>query len=425
MKMKKIVALGLAGSLVAGMLAGCSGKGDEASGKADSGVTELELFSSKMENVSTLQSLVDSFNEQNPDIKITLNAPADAGTVLKTRMTKDDLPDILAYGGDNRYTELTDVGVLVDLSDEDFIKTINPSYMNMLYQINADRDEKAYGAPFATNASGVIYNVDLFKEAGVEVPATWDEFMEVCETLKNAGIQPFEFTFKDGWTTLLSWNAMAADLQPENFLFDRMDGKTTFTGTHEEVLEKYLQVIQYGQADYMGTSYDDGNRNFANGSAAMLINGSWTVPELKKTNPDINLDMFAYPTTNDEAKNLTASGIDVLLAVTTQCKNPEAAKKFVSFMLQPENSQQYMEEQFAFSPVEGVMQEDESVASLAKNITDGKVVDFSDHYYPSGYDLAAILSEFFLNRENGMADQENIEATLKKCDEQYDILNVN
>ena len=45
--------------------------------------------------------------------------PADAGTVLKTRMAKNDMPDIVAMGGDNNYTEVESAGMLVDLSSED------------------------------------------------------------------------------------------------------------------------------------------------------------------------------------------------------------------------------------------------------------------------------------------------------------------
>lgn len=423
MNVKKSLIMGLAGLMTISALSGCS-KNEKAGGSADNGITKLEFFSSKMENVSTMQSLVDLFNAENSDIKVTLNAPADAGTVLKTRMTKDDLPDIIAYGGDNTYTELTGAGILTDLGGEAFIDDINPSYMDMVYDINADREAKAYGVPFATNASGIIYNVELFQQAGVAVPATWDEFMEACETLEAAGIQPFELTFKDPWTILPSWNALAPAIMPEGFLADKKAGTAAFTGTHEEVLKKYGKLVEYAQTDFMGTSYDDGNRNFANGSAAMLINGVWAVPEIRRTNENLKIDMFAYPATNDVSKNRVVSGIDVMLAVTTQCKDQDAARRFIAFMLDPKNSQKYIDEQFAFSAINGVVQKDPSVASLAQDIADGKVYDFVDHYYPNGFDLGAILSEFFLNRAEGMADADNIKMTLLKCDEQYDILNV-
>ena len=88
-------------------------------------------------------------------------------------------------------------------------------------------------------------------------------------------------------------------------------------------------------------------------------------------------------------------------------------------------AQQYIDEQFAFSAVIGAEQTNETVKSAQKDIAEGKVSDFPDHYYPSGFDLASILSEFALNASNGMDLNENISAVLAMCDEQYDAVNVN
>ena len=56
-------------------------------------------------------------------------------------------------------------------------------------------------------------------------------------------------------------------------------------------------------------------------------------------------------------------------------------------MVQKENAQLYAEEQFAFSAVKGVEQNDPSVAGVKADIEAGNVVDFPDHYYPSGYEM--------------------------------------
>ena len=103
-------------------------------------------------------------------VKVT--APPDAGTVLKTRMAKNDMPDIVAMGGDNNYTEVEGAGMLLDLGDQDYIKDVQEAYIDMVYDVNKDKEETIYGVPFATNASGVIYNTEKFEELGLEVPKT-------------------------------------------------------------------------------------------------------------------------------------------------------------------------------------------------------------------------------------------------------------
>ena len=63
-------------------------------------------------------------------------------------------------------------------------------------------------------------------------------------------------------------------------------------------------------------------------------------------------------------------------------------------MLQKENAQKYITDQFAFSAVKDVVQKDESVTDLADNFKNGEIGSFPDHYYPTGLDTASILQGF-------------------------------
>lgn len=414
----------MAGILSAGMLTGCGGSSDGSASSGSSKGVELELFSTKAENKDILQTLVDKFNESHEGVTIKITAPADAGTVLKTRMAKNDMPDIVAMGGDTNYTEVQSAGMLVDLSDEEYISNIQESYLQMVYDVNKDKEEKAYGIPYATNASGVMYNVDKFEELNLEIPKTWDEFIGVIQTIQDAGEQPLLMTYKDSWTALCPWNSMAPDLQPDGFTDDRKAGNTAFVGTHEEIAEKYLTLLDYAQEDFMGLTYDDGNKAFANGEAVMIINGNWAINQYLNANADLNVNMFAFPASNDESKNYVTSGVDVLLGVCKDSADEELAKEFVAFMVEEENAQTYIDDQFAFSAVKGVEQDDATVAGVKEDIANGKVANFPDHYYPSGFDLSSLLSEFCLNYSNGMDNQENITQFLAQCDEKYDIANV-
>lgn len=418
---KKLVSALLVCAMAASLLMGCGGSSDSAEG--GEGAT-LELFSTKAENVAVMQSLADKFNETHEGYTIEVVAPADAGTVLKTRMAKNDMPDIIAMGGNMEYTEVQSAGMLVDLTGEAFVANLQESYLQMVYDVNGNKEEAVYGVPYATNASGVLYNVEKFEKLGLEIPKTWDELMAVCDAAVAAGETPFLLTYKDAWTALCPWNSMAPDLQPANFTDDRLAGSTTFVGTHEEIAEKYLKLLDYAQPDYMGLGYDDGNKAFANGEGLMMINGNWAINQFTNSNAEFKCGMFAFPASNDESVNYVTSGVDVLLAVSAASENVDVAKEFVAFMLETENCQTYIDDQFAFSAVVGVEQGNESVAGVKEDIANGKVANFPDHYYPSAFDLSALLSEFAMNHANGMDDGENIAQFLKQCDEKYDIANV-
>lgn len=398
------------------LLAGCGG------GESKSSKNEIEVFSTKSENLTILKEFAKEFEKENDGVTVKITAPADAGTVLKTRLTKDDIPDVLAMGGDATFAELQSAGVLEDLSDKSYVKDVQESYKNMVTALY-DSDE-LYGVPYATNASGVLYNKAIFEANGVEVPKTWDEFIAACEKFKANGVQPIELTFKDNWTTLPIWNSLAPSLEPTNFTTDRKADKTTFSEDFTEIAQKYLDTLNFGQNDYMGTTYADGNQAFAEGKAAMMINGNWAIPEFKKTNSDIDVDIFAFPSSNDTSKNYVTSGVDVLFAVGKDSKVKDNANKFIEFVMSKENAQKYIDDQFAFSAIEGVTQEDSSLSGVKQEIAEGKVADFPDHAYPSGLDLASVLSEFALNKTNGESDTKNIKSFLEKVDEAYNTANV-
>ena len=433
---KKLVSMFLVAAMTASLFAGCGGSSNSSSNSGSStpsteggsaqatdNVT-LELFSTKAENLGVMQALAAKFSETHPGYTIEVVAPADAGTVLKTRMAKNDMPDIIAMGGNNEYTEVQGAGMLVDLSGEAFVANLQESYLQMVYDVNANKEEAVYGVPYATNASGILYNVEKFETLGLEIPKTWDELMAVCEAAVAAGETPFLLTFKDSWTCLCPWNSMAPDLQPENFTDDRLAGTTTFADTHQEVVEKYLKLLDYAQADYMGLGYDDGNKAFATGTGLMMINGNWAINQFTNANPDFKCGMFAFPASNDTSVNYVTSGVDVLLAVSAATEYTDIAKEFVAFMLEAENCQTYIDDQFAFSAVKGVEQGNETVAGVKEDIANGKVANFPDHYYPSAFDLGSLLSKLAMDHASGTDDAENMTAFLKSCDEKYDIANI-
>ncbi len=101
--------------------------------------------------------------------------------------------------------------------------------------------------------------------------------------VKDAGKIPFYFTFKDSWTTLPMFNALASNIPGDKFMDDRTAGTTTFAQGYKEVAEKkQLKLVEFGHKDNFGKGYADGNAAFAKGESAMYLQGVWAIPEIKK-----------------------------------------------------------------------------------------------------------------------------------------------
>ena len=207
---------------VSALLAGCS-KNKDMDGK-----TVIEMVQYKPEAVEIFENLAQEFNSTHEDIYLKVESPNDAMTILKTRFIREDYPDIIGIGGDINYSYFVDSEILADISDYEGLKKIKQAYIDILEGLEFVPTEGIYGVPYVANAAGVLYNRQMFQEHGWQIPKTWDELMQLCEDIKNAGIQPFYFGFKDTWTCLAPWNALAVDLAPSDVCKQVNRGDTTF-----------------------------------------------------------------------------------------------------------------------------------------------------------------------------------------------------
>lgn len=385
------------------MLAACSAK-------EESGRVQIEFFQNKPEAKGSFDALIEKFNQSQSEIKVVQVNPPDAETVLKTRVVKNDIPDIIGMGATDTYSLLAQSGIFMDLTNNPLLSQVDETYVQMLKDV-AGMDEVT-GIPYSTNANGVMYNPEIFKELGLSVPKTWDELLATARKTKDAGIIPFYFTYKDDWQTVLPFNALASNLEGIEFYMDRREGTVTFAEKYREIAEKQLALMDYGHGDNFGKNYADGNRAFARGESAMYIQGTWAIPEIRKANPDAPIGFFPLPTGDNPEENKLISGVDTLLAISEESKHKEEAQRFIQFLLEPENSKQYITEQTLFSTVEGVTQDDPAVAELLPYLERGQVIDFADHYIPAAVQLNSVIQSFLQNRD--------IDGYLQKLDTEWD-----
>ena len=152
----------------------------------------------------------------------------------------------------------------------------------------------------------------------------------------------------------------------------------------------------------------------------MMINGNWVLPEIKKANPDCNVSMFTMPASNDAKKNAISTGVDLMFSISEDCKDPEGAKAFIEYMMQPEQAQAYIDDQVALSVIDTATQKDPSVSGIQDVIKKEKVHLFADMQIPDGMDLGAEMSALCLNYSSGMSKKEATAEFLADMDEKFD-----
>jgi len=408
--MKKIISTLAVFLLVGILLTGCGGN-QEASNK--DGQITLEFFQYKQEAVGAFDHLIAEFEKENPNIKIEQNNVPEPDTVLRSRLSKNDIPAIMTINGAAVYGELADSGIYANFTDDPILDDVQEAYIRMVRELHGDTDT-SYGIPYTANAVPIIYNKDKFEELGLEVPTTWNQLIATAEKIKEAGETPFYLTFREAWTTLPSWNALASNLAGIDFIKAKAEGETTFKEGYHEVAKRMYSLLEYGDDDNFATGYNQGNIAFANGKSVMYLQGIWALGQIKQANPDINLGVFAFPAVNDSSQNKLVSGVDTVLTMSIKLKGEEAkaAKKFIHFLLEKKNAEYYIGQQKLFSTLKGVYQQDPILASLQEYFKTGRLVPFSDHYYPSGLQIENLIQEFLLDG--------NVDAFLEKLDNEWD-----
>lgn len=380
-------------------LSGCSGD----AGK--DGVTTVTMLQYKPEAVKAFEKIEQLFNETHDDIQLKIESPNEAMTVLKTRLIREDYPDIVGIGGDMNYSNFLDADLFEDISDIEIIDTINPAYLKTEKELELLPKEGVYALPYAANAAGILYNKDMFEQNGWEIPETWSEFIALCEEIKKSGTAPLYLGYKDTWTCLAPWNALAVGLAPSDVCSSVNAGRTTFAAEYAEVADKIKVLLDYAEPNPNAYSYNDACTAFARGQSAMYPIGSYAVPQILSVNPDMNIDSFTFPANENEQDNVLNSGIDLHFSVMKGTKNKEAVYEVLRFLFDDETVQIYLDDQGGIPCKQGDFALPSFLDGMEQYIKDGRMSDYHDHHYPSEMSVDAMIQTYLMDKNDNSAQQ--------------------
>ena len=369
------------------------------SSSKNNSVTEIEIVQYKPEASNYFKMVEKAFNETHDNIHLTINSPNDAAAILRTRFIREDYPDIVGIGGDIEYSYYVDAQILADVSDYKGLSDIKQVYRDIDESLELVPTDGTFAVPYMANAAGILYNKNLFEQNGWKIPTNWNELITLCEEIKKTDILPFYFGFKDTWSCLAPWNAIAVGLTETDTVKKVNKGETTFTKEYAETAEKYLNLLQYGPDSPFAYSYNDACTAFARGESAMYPIGSYAVPQILSVNPDMNIDSFVMPASDSSDGNTLNSGIDLQFCITEACENKEAAYEVLDFLFADENIQAYADAQNAIPCKEGDFKLASMLDGMKEYIEAGKMADFHDHYYPTEMSADALLQTFLIEKD--------------------------
>ena len=370
------------------ILAGCGSSEETASGGSDGDQVTLTLFSTATNEADqlTLDSVIEKFEEEYPEITIDKNYPADGyESMLRVKMAANDMPDLFDTHGwaKNRYGEYVE-----DLSDMAWVENLDPA----LDPILKDESGKVYAFPLNQAKDGITYNATLLEEYGIEPPATLDEFMEALQTIKeksNGEVTPFWFAGSDKSALGQYFDQFATPLlvtHPEhNYEEELLDG--SFDWSNYTLIAEKLKEMNDNEllnVDVLTAQNHQMNELMAQNKIGFIMGGGMIGPTIAELNPDIQLGVIPMPTIHDGGVQSWIGGERHTMAVWKDSKNKEEAKLFVEFLAQPEIAKEVAEGTSLPAGLTNV-DADNYFAEFYDNYADVKVQPYFDRIYlPSG-----------------------------------------
>jgi raffinose/stachyose/melibiose transport system substrate-binding protein len=401
-----------------------SGTSDNSGGGGGGGKNTLTL-KAITDNQKTWQQLIAAYKKENPDVTIKATfAPTDQlQTALRAQLGAGGAPDLFVVwpgnGSAMSVKQLAPSGLLADLSDQSWVKTI-PEGTRPLLGV----DDKTYMWSPSTTPIGVIYNKQVLKDAGVTtLPKTYSEFLAACDKLKKAGKIPIALGLQTPWVTQLVPYAIApatAFKDDPNLAKDMLDGKKSFTNSQwDEVYKRYLDLEKRGyfNPNPNGTTFEQQTAMVAGGKAGMAIQVTGTLPGYLDAakNPD-EIATFPFPA-SDKADDLEiAAGISAGLGVSSKTSKMAAAKAFMKWLGDPKQMATFAKGGYAVPLVSTGEKLDPLVQPFAPFVKDNKAVPFMDQEWPN----AKVQPVHFAGIQELFAGKTSIPKMLESMDKAYD-----
>ncbi len=285
------------------------------------------------------QALVDQWNANNDSqIELTVIPSGEFVTKMGAAIAAGEPPDIASI--DLIYTPaFAAAGQLVDITEWvrqlPYVDDLTPAHMELgMYE------GRNYAVPTGVDGSFIVYNIDLFEQAGLDPenpPSTWDEMLEAMRAIDALGDDIYGYWFSmacagcNAFTFLPFIWASGGDVLSDDY----SEATITTDPTVGEALAFYNTIWEEGLVPE-GASIDNGSNfvsAFTGGNIGMAGMGNFAIPLFTNDHPDLNFGVFHIP--GKEGGAASFGGGDVI-AIASGSAHVEEAWRFIEWTMSDE-----------------------------------------------------------------------------------------
>lgn len=311
------------------------------------------------------------FMAENPNVTIeytTLTA-GQFKEVVVSSIKGGNAPDLFPIPNGMNLKEVVSEGWYIPLNDymdEEFFDTFMEGSLN---EGITNLNNNTYLLPEALNITNTLmyYNKTVLKEAGIteeELPKTWSEFVDICKRVSEAGKGKFYGIIESGAQpnrlelAIRSFASLDGAKTGDISQILMVDGKNTIDSEGmKNAFKLYEDLTKVGgfHPDTTLLKAPEARALFAQGQAAFIIQGAWSIATWKTENPELDYGVMPLPRPDSGQKGkIPYLGSQPWIGISSNCKNPDIAAKYLKGLYSFEYQSNLVSDGGFISTIKGV-----------------------------------------------------------------------
>jgi raffinose/stachyose/melibiose transport system substrate-binding protein len=258
---------------------------------------------------------------------------------LQTRVATGDVPDLASWQPTtSMLTSLQAPNNLLPLDDAPWLDSLDPAVRDIAGFVDDTRYAAITSSP---SVMGVYYNKALFEKYGVtEMPQSWDEMVEVAQTIAAGGDTAFIEAGGAQWPTQWAVQMQLAEAAQDGLWEDVNTHTTTFADPPIiDAITEYQTLVADGlfNDDLKTALFEDQAADLFDGEGAMVLQVNALLEQLLTQHDaqeiDDALGWFPISGEGTVATTIPDNKNGIVVFKTGDAEREAAAKQFLTFLM--------------------------------------------------------------------------------------------
>ncbi|MFJ4918898.1 ABC transporter substrate-binding protein [Streptomyces sp. NPDC088725] len=281
----------------AALMSGCVTSAPAGKGQSGSGPVTLQSNLSSPLAKTAMEELIEAFDKRGgATAKLNTVASETFRTQLPTYLTSANPPDLLTWYPGSVADSYARKGLLLDVSDI-WTKPELSGYSDALKTLCTSSAGQKVFVPTAYYWWGVFYRKSNFAKWGVKEPKTWDEFLDLCDTLKSKGVAPIGLGAggNTAWVASSWFDYLNIRINGAKYHRDLLAGKHRFDDPEvRKVFDRWSEALPYFDPNGTALPFQDATTALLQGRTGMMLIGTFFADAVPKGQLD-DIDFFRFP----------------------------------------------------------------------------------------------------------------------------------